>query len=105
MALTSLPQPTRAGQIEMSVSRNDAYRVLFMNNGSVVAERSIDQPMTPRWKLPDPRRRGPSDREFDVIRIVPSRGDSVYRLGHVRVVAPSVPARAGSPANEADQRR
>jgi arabinofuranosyltransferase len=84
-----MPQPVRAGKIEMSVSRNDAYRVLFMNDGSVVAERSLDQPMTRDGGLRTHVIDGPGDREFDVIRILPSGGDSVYRLGHVRLLSAS----------------
>jgi hypothetical protein len=83
-----LPQPTRAGRIELSVSRNDAYRVLFINNGSVVGERSIDQPMTRDGSVRTHVVEAPNVREFDAIRIVPSRGDSVYHLGYLRVVAP-----------------
>ncbi len=81
-----LPQPTRAGRIELSVSRNDAYRVLFINNGSVVGERSIDQPMTRDGSVRTHVVEVPNVREFDAIRIVPSRGDSVYHLGYLRVV-------------------
>ncbi len=81
-----LPQPTRAGRIELSVSRNDAYRLLFINNGSVVGKRSIDQPMTRDGSFRTHIVEAPDAREFDAIRILPSRGDSLYHLGYLRLV-------------------
>jgi arabinofuranosyltransferase len=81
-----LPQATRARQIELSVSRNDTYQVLLMNDGSVVAERSIDQPMTRDGGLRTHVVDVPADDEFDVIRVLPRGGDSVYRLGYLRVL-------------------
>jgi arabinofuranosyltransferase len=81
-----LPQPVRARKIEVSVSRNDAYRVLFMNDGSVVAERSIDQPITKDGGFRAHVIDAPADREFDLVRVLPSGGDSVYRFGYLRVL-------------------
>jgi hypothetical protein len=80
-----LPQPTRARQIELSVSRNDVYDVVLMNDGSVVATRSIDQSMTRDGGLRTHTVDVPADLEFDVIRVLPKGGDSVYRLGHLRI--------------------
>jgi hypothetical protein len=81
-----LPQATHARQVELSISRNDAYEVLFMNDGAVIARRSIDQPMSRDGGLRTHVVDAPADREFDVIRVLPAGGDSIYRLGHLRVL-------------------
>jgi arabinofuranosyltransferase len=82
-----MPQPMRAAKIELSVSRNDVYRVLFINDGAVVDERSIDQPMTRDGGLRTHVIDAAGGREFDVIRILPSGGDSMYRLGYLRLLS------------------
>ena len=52
----SLPQDSRGG-IELSVSRNDIYTVVFMNNGRVVAERHAPADDAGRQQPADPHGR------------------------------------------------
>jgi arabinofuranosyltransferase len=82
----ALPAPARARRVELSVSRNDCYRVLFMEAERRVAERSLEQPLRADGGLTSHVIDAP-DRQFDRIRVLPEGGgDSIYRLGYLRLV-------------------
>jgi arabinofuranosyltransferase len=81
----SLPQDSR-GRIELSVSRNDTYTVVFLNNGRAVGERRLRQRMQADSSLQTHTVELPPDVVFDAVRVQPSAGDARYALGHLRVV-------------------
>lgn len=79
------PSPTRATAIEISVSRNDTYRILWLLHGISVGEHTIQQPLTSDGRFVTRTVEVPIRTEFDAIRVVPSGGDSLYSLGHLRI--------------------
>jgi len=81
--------PTSANAIEASLSRNDTYRILWFSNGTAVGERTIRQPLTSDGSLRTHIIQVPGTGEFDAIRVVPSGGDSLYYLGHLRIIQQS----------------
>jgi len=81
----TLPAPTRAERVELSVSRNDRYRVIFLKEGAAVGECRIDQPVSRDGGFQTHVVDAPQDRDFDTIRILPRGGDAIYRLGHLRL--------------------
>jgi arabinofuranosyltransferase len=81
----SLPQGSR-GRIELSVSRNDTYTVVFLNNGRAVGERRLRQRMQADSSLLTHTVELPPDVVFDAVRVQPSAGDARYALGHLRLV-------------------
>jgi arabinofuranosyltransferase len=74
--------------VEASVSGNDTYRFLFLRGGRTIGEETIAQPVTPDGSLLTHTIAAPSA-PFDVIRILPSDGDSQFSLGHLRLIGRS----------------
>jgi arabinofuranosyltransferase len=82
-----LPGPTRGAQVELSLSRNDTYRVIFFSKGVEAGESTIQQVLMTNGSLRThviPVPMGTSA-EFDAVRVLPSGGDSLYSLGHLLV--------------------
>jgi arabinofuranosyltransferase len=82
----ALERPRTAHALELSVSRNDVYRVALLGDGVRVHETSIRQPMSGDSSLAIHTVRVPPDRAFDAVLITPSGGDARYSLGHLRVL-------------------
>jgi arabinofuranosyltransferase len=80
----ALPQSTKASRVEVSVSGNDTYDVVFLNGGHQVGQQRIVQTLTPGGHLQKHRVAAP-DASFDTIRLEPSGGDSRYSVGHIAV--------------------
>jgi arabinofuranosyltransferase len=80
-----LPRAAAGGRVELSVSGNDVYRVDFLRGARRIGGAIIAQPYTPDGSLLTHSIAAPSD-WFDVIRILPSGGDSQFSLGHLRLV-------------------
>jgi arabinofuranosyltransferase len=83
-----LPGRARASRVELSVSRNDRYRVLFLRDGSIVGDKWIEQPMSRDGGLQPHVIDAPREEDFDAIRIVPRGGDATYAFGYVRLMQP-----------------
>jgi arabinofuranosyltransferase len=82
----TLPGDTTGGRVEVSVSRNDHYGVIFMRDGQSVGERAIVPPMQADSSLIVHTIEVPAGLVFDAVRIVPSAGDARYSLGHLRAL-------------------
>jgi len=76
--------PTRANALELSLSRNDQYQILWLLDVATVAERRLRQLLTADGSLLTQVVQTPMTGEFDAIRVAPSGGDSLYKLGHLR---------------------
>jgi arabinofuranosyltransferase len=80
------PSPTRAVAIEISLSRNDVYQILWLLHGITVGEATIQQPLTSDGRFLTRKVEVPTRDAFDAIRVVPSGGDSLYSVGHLRLM-------------------
>jgi arabinofuranosyltransferase len=78
--------PNSRGRVELSVSRNDTYTLVFLNLGRPVAERRVRQLMQADSSLRTHTVELPADVAFDAIRVQPSAGDARYALGHLRLL-------------------
>jgi arabinofuranosyltransferase len=83
----SLPDSKRARSIELTVSRNDHYRVVLLTKGVEAHEQHITQRMSGDSSLITKTVSVPPDLEFDTILVTPSAGDARYSLGHIRIVS------------------
>jgi hypothetical protein len=72
------------GNVEITVSGNDDYRLQFRLNGKTVGERTIHQTVMSGGNLRTSRIEAP-ETDWNAIAITPSGGDSLYSLAHVRV--------------------
>ncbi|HMD36880.1 MAG TPA: hypothetical protein VKH42_18025, partial [Vicinamibacterales bacterium] len=81
----ALPSPTSGAGVEASVSGNDTYAFVFLRDGRTVDVQTVAQPATPDGSLRTHTIAAPSA-AFDMIRILPSGGDSQFSLGHLRLV-------------------
>jgi len=82
----ALPAPASGTSVvEASVSGNDTYTFVFLRGGRTIGERTIAQPVTTDGNLLTHAFPAPSE-AFDVIRILPSGGDSQFSLGHLRLI-------------------
>jgi arabinofuranosyltransferase len=77
--------PARADALEVSLSRNDTYRILWMSNGNTVGEQTIQQPFTSDGRFLTRIVQVPTRDLFDAICVVPSGGDALYSLGYLRI--------------------
>jgi arabinofuranosyltransferase len=78
--------PQRGGRIEVSVSRNDSYRLRFRFRESDIAEQVVRQPLMADGSLILHVIDVPHDVQWDSIWVVPSGGDGHFAVGHLRVV-------------------
>jgi arabinofuranosyltransferase len=76
----------RGGTVEMSVSGNDRYRVTFLNGGQQVGTRQIEQPLSIDGSLRVHTITLAPNLSWDAISVAPSAGDSLYSVGHIRLV-------------------
>jgi arabinofuranosyltransferase len=76
----------RQGSVEVSVSGNDHYRVTFLSGGQQVAAHQIDQPLSIDGSLRLHTIAIAPNLSWDAISVVPSGGDSLYSLGHIRLL-------------------
>ncbi len=82
-----LPAPSRARRIELSLSRNDDYRVTLRRQGRLVHQLLLRAEQTEGSSLTIRRVDLPSGLdEFDTIIVQPMTGDRRYSLGHVRLL-------------------
>jgi arabinofuranosyltransferase len=72
-----------ARRLELSVSRNDHYRVVLRQSGVDVFEATIRQPMVSDSSLVTHSIEVPSGLTFDAVLVQPSGGDARYSLGHI----------------------
>jgi arabinofuranosyltransferase len=75
-----------AQALELSVSRNDRYRVALLNQDVSVHEADIDQPMSLDSGLVTRTIDVPPTAVFDRVLVRPSGGDARYSLGHLRLL-------------------
>jgi arabinofuranosyltransferase len=75
-----------ARAIDVSVSRNDRYRIALVAAGTEVFATRLDQPMGGDGTLVTHIVNLPSDVAFDTVRVQPSGGDSRYFLGHLKLL-------------------
>jgi len=88
--LVSAEPPRRAGTVELTVSDNDDYRLEFRLDGKPVGARMLHQPVMSDGALRTSRVSAPAE-EWNAIAILPSGGDSMYSLAHLRVVDDRTP--------------
>ena len=82
-----LPAPSRARGIELSLSRNDDYRVTLRRQGRLVHQLLLRGEQTEGSSLTIRRVDLPSGLdEFDTIIVQPMTGDRRYSLGHLRLL-------------------
>lgn len=81
-----LEAPAHARAIELSVSRNDEYRVELLKQDRSVYEGRINATISDDSSLITRAVAVPATVEFDAVRIEPTNGDRRYSLGHLRVV-------------------
>jgi hypothetical protein len=82
----ALGELRQAHGLELSVSRNDTYRVTLLAGGIRVGEATIDQPMGSDSSLAIHTVRVAPNRAFDAVLIRPAGGDARYSLGHLKVL-------------------
>jgi arabinofuranosyltransferase len=82
-ARVRLPRPATGGEIEVSLSRNDLYRLQFIRNGVVAGRVRVERQMTEDSSLVTHRITVPAGAVFDSIWIEPLDGDNRYALGHL----------------------
>jgi len=75
-----------AQSIELSVSRNDRYRITLLAGGSGVYERAMDRTVSGDSSLVTRTIDLPRGIMFDAVLVRPSGGDARYALGHLRVL-------------------
>jgi arabinofuranosyltransferase len=75
-----------AQALELSVSRNDRYRITLLDAGSSVYETTVDQAMSGDSSLVTRTIDLPRRIMFDAVLIRPSGGDARYALGHLEVL-------------------
>jgi hypothetical protein len=80
------PVPISGEMLELSVSRNDHYTVTLLDNGIEVFADDLAQRMTGDSSLTTIRIPVPADVRFNAARVLPSRGDARYALGHIRIL-------------------
>lgn len=77
----------RSGRaLELSVSRNDRYRITLLEQSARVYETSLDQPMSGDSSLVTHTIDLPPNQTFDAVLLQPSGGDARYALGHLKVL-------------------
>ncbi len=83
-----LPQAARAAAVELSLSSDDDFRLVFMRGGSVLGSADVRRSEYPEGGLavyvvgvPTGAAGG-----FDRIRVFPTLGDGHYSLGHARLL-------------------
>jgi arabinofuranosyltransferase len=81
-----LTAPTHAHAVELSVSRNDEYRVVLVKQDRAVYQRVIGQPYGDDSSLITRSVSVPAAVEFDAVLVEPTLGDARYSLGHLRVL-------------------
>lgn len=82
----SLGGPRSAQALELSVSRNDRYRITLLDKGSSVYETTVEQAMSGDSSLTAQRIDLPTPMTFDAVLIRPSGGDARYALGHLALL-------------------
>jgi arabinofuranosyltransferase len=81
-----LDAPARARAVELSLSRNDDYRVELLRQDRTVYEGRISAIVGDDSSLIMRAIAVPPTVEFDAVRVEPTNGDTRYSLGHLRVV-------------------
>ena len=81
----ALPAASPARGLELSVSRNDHYRLLLRRQSATVYEHCIRQDMSGDGSLRTHRVHPPPDIVFDAVAVKPSGGDGRYALGFLKV--------------------
>jgi arabinofuranosyltransferase len=79
----ALDGPRTSAHLELSVSRNDHYRIVLRRGGADVFERTIRQPVSGDSSLVTHSIEVPAGLAFDAVLIQPSAGDARYSLGHL----------------------
>jgi arabinofuranosyltransferase len=82
----TLPGRT-TGRLELSVSGDDRYEVIFLQGGRAVGKRSIAPQLPSNGSLEVRTAEAPGRGGYDALRIRPSGGDARYSIGHLRVIA------------------
>jgi arabinofuranosyltransferase len=85
-ALIDMGGLRRGGTVELSVSGNDRYRVTFLNGGHKVAAQEIEQPIALDGSLRVHALSVAPNLSWDAISVVPAGGDSLYSVGHLRLL-------------------
>ncbi len=81
----ALPAEHSARGLELSVSRNDQYRLLLRRQSATVYEHRIRQDMSGDGSMRTHRVHLPPDIVFDAVAVKPSGGDGRYALGSLKV--------------------
>jgi arabinofuranosyltransferase len=84
--IVELGGPRTARAIDVSVSRNDRYRIALLSGGVEKYVTRLDQPMSGDGTLISHLVEIPHDLAFDTVLISPSGGDSRYFFGHMKLV-------------------
>ena len=82
----SLGPSRTARALDLSVSRNDRYRIALMANGVEVHVTRLNQPMSGDGTLLTHVVDLPHEVTFDAVLVQPSGGDARYFLGHLKVL-------------------
>ena len=82
-----LPAPSRLRGVELTVSRNDRYRLVWLRQGRPVREDVIDQILSRDGSVTAHTITVDKPIEADALRILPSGGDSSYSVGPIRLLS------------------
>lgn len=77
--------PTRVARLELSVSRNDRYEIVLVKDGRAVSAAELDQLLSQDGAPALHTIMFETPAEADLVRVLPSGGDSRYTLGVLRV--------------------
>jgi arabinofuranosyltransferase len=84
-----LPQPSRCGEIELSVDHNDDYELQFLRGADMSALLEVPRQTTRQGGLRVDRIAVPAaaaSAGYDAIAVRPTAGDGRYSVGHVRLL-------------------